>query len=179
MTLGSYNEVRPWAKAIKEAVLTRKMPPWFAEKSAGRFRNDPSLSPQDVAKLAAWADTGAVGGDPNDAPSLPRTFVEGWNIGTPDAIFEMPQAYEVPAGGTIEYTYLIVPTGFKEDRWVVAAEVRPGNRAVLHHAQVFIRQSGSRWLRDYPAGKAFVPKEQIRTAQSAPYIHYERRRRTS
>ena len=165
MSFGSYQEVRPWAKAIREAVLTRKMPPWFAEKNVGKFHNDPSLSQQDIDKLAAWAETGAAVGDPHDAPA-PRTFVDGWNIGTPDAIFEMPEPYEVPASGTLEYTYLIVPTGFKEDRWLVGAEVRPGNRAVVHHAQIFIREPGSQWLRAYPVGRSFVPKEQIRTAST-------------
>lgn len=72
--------------------------------------------------------------------------------------------YHVPAEGTIEYTYVIVPTSFKEDRWISAAEFRPGNQAVLHHATVFVRQPGSRWLRDYPVGQPFVPNEQIRTA---------------
>lgn len=163
MPLGSYDQVRPWAKAIKMATATRRMPPWHADRSIGDFRNDPSLSQAEINKLAAWADTGAFEGDPKDAP--PRhVFVEGWNIGSPDLIVEMPKAYSVPASGTIEYTYIIVPTGFKEDRWVSGAEYRPGNRALVHHATVFVRPPGSPWLRKYPAGEFFVPEEQIRTA---------------
>lgn len=158
MPLGSYTETRPWARAIKQAVTARKMPPWNAEGPAGRFLNDPSLSQKQIDILAAWADAGAPAGDPNDAPS-PRTFVPGWTIGVPDLVVEMPESYEVPPSGTIEYTYVIVPSGFKEDRWVSAAEVRPGNRAVVHHANVYVREPGSEWLREYPIGKVFVPTE--------------------
>jgi hypothetical protein len=76
----------------------------------------------------------------------------------------MPEPYQIPASGTIEYTYVIVPTGFKEDRWMTSAEVRPGNRAVVHHANVYVREPGSDWLRDYPLGKFFVPAERTQRA---------------
>jgi hypothetical protein len=155
MPLGTYTEVRPFAAAIKSAVVSRRMPPWFAEPSVGRFHNDPSLSQHEVDTLVRWADGGAAAGDPKDAPPARR-------IGTPDVVLEMPQAYDVPARGTIEYTYVIIPTGFKEDTWITAAEVRPGNRAVMHHATIFVRPRESTWLRTYPAGQAFVPAEQIR-----------------
>lgn len=158
MPLGSYAEVRPWAKAVRQAVLTRKMPPWNADAPRGKFRNDPSLSQTEIDKLIGWIDAGAPEGNVKDAPP-PRSFADGWSIGTPDVVFEMPQAYEIPATGTIEYTYVIVPTGFKEDRWMSAAEVRPSNRAVVHHANVYVREPGSAWLRDYPYGKPFVPEE--------------------
>jgi hypothetical protein len=158
MPLGTYDETRPWAKAIKQAVLLRKMPPWDAQGPRGKFHNDPSLSEAEIDKLVAWADTGAAAGDPKDAPP-PRVFTEGWTIPEPDAIFEIPESYQVPASGTIEYSYVIVPSGFTEDRWVTAAEVRPGNRAVVHHANVYIREPGSSWLRDYPVGKVLVPEE--------------------
>ena len=161
MPLGTYAEVRPFAKAITNAVVTRKMPPWFAEPSVGRFHNDPSLSQREIDTLVRWTDGGAVAGDPKDAPP-PRVFADGWNIGTPDVVLEMPHAYEVPPRGTIEYTYVIVPTGFKEDTWITGAEVRPGNRAVMHHATIFVRPTESTWLRKYPVGQPFVPAEQIR-----------------
>jgi hypothetical protein len=163
MPLRTYAEVRPWAKAIKQAVSTRKMPPWFADRSIGKFGNDPSLTQEQIDKLSAWADNGAPEGDAKDAPPA-RTFAEGWNLGTPDVVFEMPRPYDVPASGTIEYTYVIVPTGFEQDRWITGAEFRPGNRAVMHHATVFVRPPGSNWLRRYPVGQPFVPQEQIRTA---------------
>ena len=158
MPLGTYTETRPWAKAIRQAVVTRKMPPWNADGPPGKFRNDPSLSQAQIDTLLAWIDSGAPEGNAKDAPP-PRAFTEGWTIGTPDAIFDMPKAYDVPAGGTIEYTYVIVPSGFQEDRWMSSAEVRPGNRAVVHHANVYVREPGSKWLREYPYGEAFVPHE--------------------
>jgi hypothetical protein len=158
MPLVSYNDARPWAKAIKQAVLTRKMPPWNVSGAAGQYRNDPSLSQQEIDRLVTWTDTGAAAGDPHDAPP-PRTFAEGWTIGQPDLVFEMPEPFQVPATGTLEYMYVIVPTGFREDRWMSAAEVRPGNRAVMHHANVYIREPGSTWLREYPLGKIFIPAE--------------------
>jgi hypothetical protein len=158
MPLVSYDNTRPWAKAIKQAVLTRKMPPWNVSGAAGQYRNDPSLSQKEIDRMVAWADTGAAAGDPQDAPP-PRTFAEGWTIGQPDLVFEMPEQFQVPATGTLEYMYVIVPTGFREDRWMSAAEVRPGNRAVMHHANVYIREPGSTWLREYPTGKVFVPAE--------------------
>ncbi len=158
MPLGTYAEVRPWAKAIKQAVLSGKMPPWTADGPRGRFHNDPRLSDEELRKLVAWVDKGAIEGDAKDAPP-PRKFAQGWTIDAPDQVFEIPEAYQVPASGTIEYTYVIVPTGFKEDRWVTQAEVRPGNRAVVHHANVYIREPGSAWLREYPAGKMFIPDD--------------------
>jgi hypothetical protein len=158
MPLGTYTETRPWAKAIRQAVVTRKMPPWNADGPHGKFRNDPSLSQPQIDTLVAWIDAGAPEGNTKDAPPA-RTFTEGWTIGTPDAIFDMPKAYDVPSTGTIEYTYVIVPSGFKEDRWMSSAEVRPGNRAVVHHANVYVREPGSKWLREYPYGEAFVPRE--------------------
>jgi hypothetical protein len=108
--------------------------------------------------LVRWADTGAAQGDPSDAPP-PRHFVDGWNIGKPDYLVEMPVEFEVPATGTIEYTYFVMPTGFTEDRWVSAAEVRPGNRKVVHHVIAFVREPGSKWLRDAKPGEPFVPKK--------------------
>jgi Copper type II ascorbate-dependent monooxygenase, C-terminal domain len=158
MALGGYDETRPWAKAIKQAVLLGKMPPWYADAPPGKFHNDPRLSQLEMDKLVAWADTGAPAGNPKDAPRAPA-FAEGWTIDQPDAIFEIPTPYQVPATGTLEYTYVIVPTGFKENRWVTQAEVRPGNRAIVHHANVYIREPGSNWLREYPMGKLFVPEE--------------------
>lgn len=156
MPLLTYQQTRPWAKAIKEAVLTKKMPPWFADSSAGHFRNDRSLSRDEVAKITAWVDGGAKEGDPKDLP-VAKTFVEGWNIGTPDLVLEMPEGFNVPPSGTVEYQYIILPYKFTEDRWVQMAEVRPGSRDVVHHVIAFIRDPGSKWERDREPGVVFLP----------------------
>ena len=157
MPLLSYNDARPWAKAMKNAVLTKQMPPWQAQAGVQHYRNDRSLTQEQINMIAAWADAGAPEGNPKDAPA-PRRFEQGWNIGKPDLVIEMPEAYKIPAKGTVEYTYIILPSNFKEDRWVQAFEVRPGNRSVMHHAVLYARMPGSKWLSEYPKGVPFVPE---------------------
>ena len=155
-SLLTYTEARPWAKAIRESVRLKRMPPWFADPHVGKFANDRSLTQPDIDTLAAWADSGAAEGDSKDAPA-PVKHLTGWNIGEPDLVLEMPAEYHVPATGTIDYTYFVVPTGFTEDKWVRFAEVRPGNRKVVHHVIAFIREPGSKWLAGAVPGKPFVP----------------------
>jgi hypothetical protein len=151
MPLLNYQQVRPWAKAIRAAVLSGKMPPWSPDPRYGHFSNDLSLRPGEKEKIAAWIDAGAPEGRPSDAPK-PREFTEGWNIPQPDVVFEMPEPFNVPASGTIDYQYIRVPTNFTEDRWVQMAEVRPGERSVVHHAIVMMQAPGGR--QEYLAGYA-------------------------
>jgi len=156
MSLLTYKDARPWAKAIKDAVLLRKMPPWFADPAHGNFSNDRRLSKEEIDALVAWADTGAKEGNLKDAPP-PKTFAEGWAMGKPDQVIQMPQAYNVPATGTIEYTYIAVPTGFTEDKWVQQVEVRPGNRSVVHHIVMLVRPPGAKYMPDAKPGIPYVP----------------------
>src|SRR5438105_622122 len=100
MSLLTYQETRPWAKAIREAVILKRMPPWYADPHFGKFSNDRSLSQSEIETLTAWANNGAPEGDLAQAPK-PTEFVDGWNIGTPDLILEMPEEYHVAASGTI------------------------------------------------------------------------------
>lgn len=158
MSFLTYKETRPWAKAIREAVRLKRMPPWFADPHVGQFANERKLTEAEIATIARWADGGAPEGDPKTAPA-PVSFIQGWNIGNPDMVLEMPMEYEVPASGTVEYTYFIIPTNFKDDRWVRAAEIRPGNRKVVHHVIAFIREPGSKWLPGAQPGVPFVPKK--------------------
>jgi hypothetical protein len=167
MPLVSYQQTRPWAKAIREEILLKRMPPWFAEPGYGPFANDPSLSRQEIETVAKWAQTGAAEGDAlNDSPApLP---VEHWNISKPDEVVEMPRPFSLPATGDVDYQYIVMPVGFKEDKWVEMAELRPGNRTVVHHAVVYIREPGSSWLRDAQPGIPYVPpgdtpKERLRS----------------
>ena len=170
MALLIYEGTRPWAKAMKAAVLSKKMPPWFADPKYGHFANDRSLSAAEINTLAAWADAGAPEGDAKDKPA-PVAWREGWNIPQPDLVVQMPVEITVPAKGTVEYTYTIVPTGFTEDCWVREIEVRPGNRTVVHHANVYIRRAGSPWLRQHPVNVPFVPEEQkLSSSAGAPLL---------
>lgn len=156
MSLLTYSDSRRWAKAIKEAVLVRKMPPWFADPAHGQFANDRRLSQNEIDTLVAWADSGAKEGDPNDAPK-PLAFAEGWAMGKPDLVLDMPEPYQVPASGTVDYTYFLVPTGFTEDRWVEQIEVRPGDKSVVHHVVVMARPPESDYMSELRPGVAFVP----------------------
>jgi mono/diheme cytochrome c family protein len=157
MSLVTYKEARPWAASIHEAVVSKKMPPWFADPAHGNFQNDRRLSEEDIATLSAWARTGAKEGDPKDAPK-PREFASGWSIGKPDAVIEMPNAFPVPATGTVEYQWIVVPTGFTEDKWVSEIELRPGDKSVVHHAVLFARPPGSKYFAEAKPGIPFSPE---------------------
>ena len=98
MSLMTYEETRPWARAIKQRVVKREMPPWTADAPHGVFKNDPRLSQKEIDTIAAWVDGGALRGDDRDLPA-PPTFAEGWTIGKPDAIFTMTEEFKVPVGG--------------------------------------------------------------------------------
>ena len=163
MPLVTYEQARPWAKAMRQAVLTKKMPPWFAEPHIGKFANDRSLSPDDIATLAAWSDSGAREGNRKDAPQ-PRLFTDGWQIGTPDVVIEMSKAFEVPATGTIPYQYIIVPTGFTEDKWVQAVEFRPGDPKAVHHSSIYSREPGSSYASGHAPGEFFELDEEAPAA---------------
>jgi hypothetical protein len=151
MSLLGYTEARPWAKAIKTAVVTQKMPPWFAE--AGHFANDRTLSKAEIDTLVSWADNGAPEGDKKDAPA-PLAFHDGWNI-QPDMIIEMPKEFHVAATGTINYQNILVTAHFDEDKWVVAAEMRPGNPKVVHHMRAIVRPPGATWMAKAVPGEAY------------------------
>ncbi len=164
MSFLTYTSTRPWAKAIREAVRTKRMPPWFADTPHRAFANDPSLSADEIDTLVRWADSGAAEGDPKTAP-VPVRFTDGWNIGTPEVVITMPEPYVIPAAGVVEYQHIVIPTGFREDKWVKAVEIRPGNRAIVHHAIAFVRPPGSKWLRDAQPG---IPVTNSVRASSLP-----------
>jgi len=151
MSFLTYSDTRPWAKAMKQAVLTKKMPPWFAEK--GHFANDRTLSQGSIDTLVAWADNGAPEGDAKDKPA-PVKFEDGWNI-KPDMIIEMPKEFHVPATGTINYQNIRVKVDFPEDMWVVAAEMRPGNPKVVHHGRVIVLPPGATWMAKAVPGESY------------------------
>jgi hypothetical protein len=143
MVLTDYATARPWAKAIRDAVVARKMPPWFADPHVGKFSNDARLTDLAIETIAAWVDAGAPEGDRRDAPPAVE-WVNGWKIGAPEIVIEMPREVEIPAAGTLGYRYVTVPTNFKEDTWVRVAEVRAGDREHTHHIVVSVREAGPR-----------------------------------
>ncbi|MDP7019705.1 MAG: redoxin domain-containing protein [Pirellulaceae bacterium] len=139
-----YDEIVGWAGMIAEVVEQRRMPPWHANPKYGHFSNESTLSTDEKELIYAWVEAGGPAGDVADAPQ-PRTFADGWQIGKPDLVVKMSsKPFRVPANGTVKYQYFVVDPGFKEDKWVKAAECRPGNRAVVHHIIVAARSSGGR-----------------------------------
>jgi mono/diheme cytochrome c family protein len=135
--LATYDQVKEHAATIKRVVRRGTMPPWFADPKVGHWSNDRSLSEADRADVLTWIEAGAPVGDERDAPVAP-TFVSGWKIGKPDAVFETPYAFQVPATGAMDYQRVMVQTHLPEDRWVTSVEVRPSSPAVVHHVLVFL-----------------------------------------
>jgi hypothetical protein len=152
MSFLTYESTRPWAKAIKAAVATRKMPPWNADPRYGHFANEKHLSDAEIATLVNWADHRAPEGDAKDKPA-PVQFRDGWNI-RPDLVFQLPKPLKIPAQGTIEYTYVCVAAPFKEDTWVTAGEIRPTDRSHVHHVIAEVRPKGSKWMIQAQLGAA-------------------------
>jgi hypothetical protein len=135
MPLTSYQEVRPWGKAIRESVVERSMPPWFADPhtSTLKFGNDRRLTQKEIATIVAWVDGGSQKGADKDLPAFPK-YTPGWTFGTPDLIVDMPIDFEVPAEGELPMQNFYVPVPFTEEVWVEKVELRPGNPAVVHHS---------------------------------------------
>ncbi len=147
-TLTSYEDAVNWSEMIREVITTGQMPPWHADPKHSSFANDRRLTDVEKKTLLGWIDGGVVKGDPADLPAA-REYVEGWRIGKPDAVFTMPREFKVPAEakGGVRYQHFSVPTNFDEDRWIVAAEARPGNRSVVHHILVLVHMPGKRRVR--------------------------------
>src|SRR5213594_11653 len=134
MSFLTYESTRPWAKAIKAAVLSKQMPPWFADPHYGEFRNAPKLTQADINTLAAWADSGAREGDAANQLPSPQ-WADGWRI-QPDVVVSMPEPQLVAARGPGEVKQYFIPSPFKEDTWVSSIEIRPGDPSVVHHVIV-------------------------------------------
>jgi peroxiredoxin len=142
-SLLSYDDARAWAATIAEVVQQGRMPPWQADPRFGKFANDPHLSVEEKRLIADWVEAGCPAGDPAGLViDLPQVDAAGWAIGRPDCVLELPEPFVVPAQGVIDYHMVRVDPHFLHDTWVTAAEIRPGNRAVVHHASVFLQPPG-------------------------------------
>jgi peroxiredoxin len=138
-----YRDARGRAQWIREVVLEERMPPWHADPRFGRFENDRRLSAEDRDTLLAWVEDGSPEGDREKAPPA-KEWIDGWQIGTPDRVFAMPEEFQVPAAGVLGYQHFTVDPGLERDVWVQAAECRPGNRAVVHHILVYLMAPGQK-----------------------------------
>jgi hypothetical protein len=122
MSLLTYEQARPWAKAILKATENRTMPPWHTDAPSGTFHNERILTAAERNTLMAWANGGAARGDDTELPTAPA-FTGGWSLGTPDLVLEMQEEYKLPATGTIQYEWFYIPTNFTESKWVKSIEV--------------------------------------------------------
>lgn len=136
MPLTTYREARPWAKAIRDAVVARRMPPWFAAQASVHFANDPRLTADEIRTIEDWVRGGAAEG-PRATASQPLPASASY-----DLTLTMPSAIKVPAREELDYQVVTLPLGLKEDRWVTGALIRPGVRSVVHHVVVYIKEPG-------------------------------------
>ena len=171
MSLLSYSDARPWAQSIKMRVSKREMPPWFLDKTIGiqKYKNDPSLSDDEITTIVKWADAGAPQGNAADMPAMPKLEdVSAWRIGKPDLIVQYPP-YKMRATGADLYGILTAPFGTTEDRYIKAIQSRvvdSSSRKVVHHALSFAADpddtsemgddsggGGGQFLVEYASGK--------------------------
>ena len=137
MSLLTYKDARPWAKAIASKVADGTMPPWHADPRYGTFVGARGLSVAHKETIATWVAAGAPEGKASDLPPTP-VYTDEWNIGTPDAVLSMTEDYPIPATGEIPYQYLVVPANFAEDRFITDWEIRPGDRRAVHHLLLYL-----------------------------------------
>jgi peroxiredoxin len=184
-SLATYDDVEGWEAMIAEVVQEGRMPPWSANPAHGTFRNDARLTDQEKQQLLTWIENGCPLGDPAAVPEPPQ-FADGWRIPQPDQVIYMAdEPFDVPATGVVDYQHFLVDPQWDEDRYIVAAEARPGNTEVVHHIIAYVRVPGEERRRslgsmligyapgspplEYPEGTAiFVP----RGAQLLFELHY-------
>jgi hypothetical protein len=139
-SLLTYSDVRKHGTQIAQVTHQRYMPPWMPEPGHGDFAGSPRLSDQQIELLARWVAQGMPEGDPADLPQAPH-FTQGWQLGPPDLIVRMTQVYHLPANQGDVFRNFVLPVDLKETRYVRAFELRPGNKRVVHHANLIVDRS--------------------------------------
>lgn len=137
MAFHTWEETRPWARSIREKVVTREMPPFHATGALGRYQDDPRLTDQEIATIVNWVDRGAPRGNPRDLPPA-KTWASGWQNGEPDLVLTVRQAYRLQPSPTDKYVFFVFDHVFPEDTWVRSIVTRPGNEKVVHHANTHL-----------------------------------------
>ncbi len=164
MSLMTYSETRPWARSIKERVVRRDMPPWHLDKTVGirQYKNDRSLSDDEIATIARWVDGGAPQGNPADMPPAPAfTSDKEWFIGTPDLTVTTDQDFVMYPNGPDWWLDQFGEVKMSEDRWIKAMEIKPSNPKIVHHAVIYAIEpdapegtpEGGVQLHEYAVGK--------------------------
>ncbi|QDU99049.1 thioredoxin family protein [Lignipirellula cremea] len=152
--LTAYEDILGWEETILEVIDENRMPPWFANPQHGAFRNDTRLSAAEKTLLHQWVKNGMPEGDPDQLPAPPQ-FAAGWRMPEPDQVVAMrAEPYAVPAEGVVDYQYFLADPSWDEDKYIVAAEARPDNRAVVHHIIVYVVPPGSQDAK--PRGRSIL-----------------------
>jgi hypothetical protein len=169
MSLITYEDARPYARSIKAKTSSRLMPPWHIERNIGiqKFKDDPSLTDEEIATISAWVDQGAQKGNIADMPA-PRTFDgdDEWHIGKPDLIVEIPREHVVPSSGPDVWIDYIADSGLTEDRYVQAVETKPGPgaRTVMHHLLTYL-------IQDVDENEKLVGQDDVRQQQTETFLN--------
>lgn len=140
-SLLNFSDAQKHGKTMAKVTRQRYMPPWKAEPGFGEFHDARYLSDAQVALFSQWVEAGMPQGKPTDLPAAPH-FTEGWTLGEPDVVFEPTETYNLEAEGRDVYRCFVIPSKYTEDKYVAAMEVRPGNRAVVHHVIAYLDTSG-------------------------------------
>ncbi len=133
----SYDEVKKHGHQIVAVTQTRFMPPWLPEPQSLKFADERRLSPEQIAIVKKWVDQGMLQGSPADLPPQPQ-FVQGWQLGKPDLIVKAAKPFTLPATGIDTYWNFILPIPIDQTRWVKAVEIRPGDKRLVHHANILV-----------------------------------------
>lgn len=152
-SLITYEDVAKRGDLVAEVTGSRYMPPWHAVQGHGEFLGERRLTDAQIASINAWVGNGMPRGDASKMPKLPAFPADGWRLGTPDLILEMPVGFDLPASGPDVFRNFVIPTNLNEDKWVRAVEYRPSARKVVHHALFAQVPGGSQSARDGADGR--------------------------
>ena len=150
----SYQDVKKHAPEIAEVTTRRFMPPWAPEAGYGDFSDERRLTAAEIQLIKDWVSQGAPEGNPFETPPLPK-FAEGWQLGPPDLIVDAPKAYTLPASGPDVYWNFVIPVALEKMRYVRAVEIRPGDKRIVHHANLYVDRARSARRQEIAAGQGF------------------------
>jgi mono/diheme cytochrome c family protein len=168
----SYKDAKSHARQIAAVTQSRFMPPWLPEPAEFKFADELRLSDAQIAVIGRWVEQGAIEGAASDLPPKPN-FIEGWQMGTPDLVVKAEKPYLLPASGTDQYWNFIFRTPVTETRWLKGIEVRPGDKRVVHHANVLVDRMQSARLQETSPGSGFAGMEiKIESEAFDPDSHF-------
>jgi tetratricopeptide (TPR) repeat protein len=168
----SYKDAKAHARQIAAVTQSRFMPPWLPAPGEFKFADDLRLSDAQITTIAHWVEQGAVEGAPSDLPPTPK-FAEGWQMGPPGLVIKAGKPYQLPASGTDQYWNFIFRTPVSRTRWLKAIEIRPGDKRVVHHANVLVDRTQSARAQESSPGSGFAGMEiKIESEAFDPDSHF-------